>query len=40
MLLIMISDQYPNYNKAVEVCTGYFDNLDIVIFFFLILAVS
>ena len=27
----MISDQYPNYYKAVEVYTGYFDSLDMVI---------
>ena len=33
MLLIMISDQYPNYYKAVEVYTGYIDSLDIVILF-------
>ena len=29
----MISDQYPNYYKALEVYTGYFDSLDIVILF-------
>ena len=33
MLLIMIPDQYPNYYKALEIYTGYFDSLDIVILF-------
>ena len=27
----MISDQYPNYYKAIEIYTGYFDSLDIMI---------
>ena len=35
MLLILISDQYPNYYKALEIYTGYFDSLDIVILFIL-----
>ena len=35
MLLITISDQYPNYYKALEICTEYFDSLDIMILFFL-----
>ena len=33
MLLNMISAQYPNYCKAEEVDTGYFDSLDILILF-------
>ena len=33
MLFIMISDQYPNYYKALEIFTGYFDSLDIMILF-------
>ena len=33
MLLITISDQYPNCYKAVEVYNGYFDSLDIMILF-------
>ena len=33
MLLITIPDQYPNYYKALEICTGYFDSLDIMILF-------
>ena len=33
MLLIMIPDQYPNYYKALEIYTGYFDGLDIMILF-------
>ena len=28
MLLIMIPDRYPNYYKALEIYTGYFDSLD------------
>ena len=35
MLLIMIPDQYPNYYKVLEIYTGYFDSLDIMILFFL-----
>ena len=35
MLLIMISDQYPNYYKVIEVDAGYFDSLDILTFFLL-----
>ena len=35
MVLIMIPDQYPNYYKTLEIYTGYFDSLDIMIFFFL-----
>ena len=35
MLLIMTPDQYPNYYKVLEICTGYFDSLDIMILFFL-----
>ena len=31
MLLIMIPDQYLNYYKVLEICTGYFDSLDIMI---------
>ena len=30
----MISDQYPNYYKAFEIYTEYFDSLYITIFFF------
>ena len=30
MLLVMIPDQYPNYYKALEIYTGYFDSLDTV----------
>ena len=33
MLLIVIPDQYPNYYKALEIYTGYFDSLDIMILF-------
>ena len=33
MLLIMIPDQYPNYCKALEIYTGYFDSLDNMILF-------
>ena len=33
MLLIMIPDQYPNYYKALEIYTGYFNSLDIMILF-------
>ena len=33
MLLIMIPDQYPNYDKSLEIYTGYFDSLDIMILF-------
>ena len=29
----MIPDQCPNYDKALEIYTGYFDNLDIMILF-------
>ena len=29
----MIPDQYPNYYKALEIYTGYFDSLDIIILF-------
>ena len=29
----MIPDQYPNDHKALEIYTGYFDSLDIMIFF-------
>ena len=29
----MIPDQYPNYYKALEIYTGYFDSLDIMILF-------
>ena len=28
----MIPDQYPNYYKALEIYTGYFDSLDIILF--------
>ena len=27
----MIPDQYPNYYEALEIYTGYFDSLDIMI---------
>ena len=27
----MIPDQHPNYYKALEIYTGYFENLDIMI---------
>ena len=33
MLLIMIPDQYPNNYKTLEIYTGYFDSLDIMILF-------
>ena len=33
MLLITIPDQYPNYYKALEIYTGYFDSLDNMILF-------
>ena len=33
MLLSMIPDQYPNYYKALEIYTGYFDSLDKMILF-------
>ena len=33
MLLIMIPDQCPIYYKALEIYTGYFDSLDIMILF-------
>ena len=33
MLLIMILDQYSNYYKALEIYTGYFNSLDIMIVF-------
>ena len=33
MLLITIPDQYPNYYKILEIYTGYFDSLDIMILF-------
>ena len=26
MLLMMVPDQYPNYYKAVEIYTGYFNS--------------
>ena len=29
----MIPDQYPNYYKALDIHTGYFDSLDIMILF-------
>ena len=29
----MIPDQYPNYYKALQIYTGYFDSLDIMILF-------
>ena len=29
----MILDQYPNYYKVLEIYTGYFDSLDIMILF-------
>ena len=28
MLLIMMPDQYPNYYKALQIYSGYFDSLD------------
>ena len=31
----MISGQYANFYKALEIDAGYFDTLDIMIFFFL-----
>ena len=31
----MIPDQYPNCYKVLEIYTGYFDSLDIMILFFL-----
>ena len=34
ILLIMIPDQYPNYYIELEIYTGYFDSLDIMILFF------
>ena len=33
MLLITMPDQYPNYYKALEIYTEYFDSLDIKILF-------
>ena len=33
MLLIMIPDQYLNYYKVLEIYTGYFDSLNIMILF-------
>ena len=39
MLLIMVPNQYPNYYKALEIYTGYFESLDNMILF-LIPAVS
>ena len=33
MLRIMIRDQYPNCYKVLEIYTGYFDSLDIMILF-------
>ena len=33
MLLIMILDQYSNYYKALQIYTGHFDSLDIMILF-------
>ena len=33
MLPVTISDQYPNHYKALEIYTGYFDSLDIMILF-------
>ena len=33
MLLIMIPDQHPNYYKALQIYTGYFNSLDIMILF-------
>ena len=32
MLLITVLDQYPSYYKALEMYTGYFNSLDIMIF--------
>ena len=32
-MLRMIPDQYPNYYKALEIYSGYFDSLDIMILF-------
>ena len=34
MLLIVIPDQFPNYCKVLEIYTGYFDSMDIMILFF------
>ena len=31
----MIPDQHPNSYKALDIYTGYFDSLDIMILFFL-----